>query len=103
MKFTKIRRLISFGMHDNISLEGEIEEGETVEQADEILRAEIKKRINDDGERRELLYRVEDLKQDLEAYKADCEKLNKIKNGNIDLLEKAGIELKEIFATDIPF
>lgn len=45
MKFTKIKRLVSFGEHENIELEAEIEEGETVEQVHASVLEKIYKEI----------------------------------------------------------
>jgi hypothetical protein len=59
MRITKIKRLVSFGIMENISMECEVKENESVEMAAQYLESKIKKRI----------YEIEQLrKAENEAY-----------------------------------
>ena len=57
MKITKIKRLVSFGNMENISMECEIKEGESISEAAQYLESEIKKQI----------FKIENLKRSKQA------------------------------------
>jgi len=103
MKITKIRRLVSFGMHENISLEADIEDGETVKQVDSMLRQKIKDLINSDNERKELFYDVEILLRQKKIFEDNIAAMRIYIDKNEAALKKAGFLGEYITESDIPF
>lgn len=90
MKITKIKRLVSFGEHENIELEAELSDGDTVDQVHKNLLVEIYKQI---GKLRDMDYvtrSIDELQQTLDS------RLNRIKQLGVDIMDleqkKAGIE-----------
>lgn len=104
MKFTKISRLISnLSDRSNIKLEVEIEENESVEDADFILRTQLSQMITDDNERRILGYETEQLLRVKEELQHDCDKLRDIIGKQREFLEKNGVKVEDFLYSDIPF
>jgi len=104
MKFTKIRRLISDANDcSNIQLEGEIEEGETLEDADFILRTRLSSMIRDDNERRFLCSETNQLNRQKKELTHDCDKLRDAIKERREFLEKNGVQVDEFLYSDIPF
>lgn len=90
-------------MHDNISLEAEIEDGDVLEHVDYVLRNQIKALINDDSERRELLHETDTLSREKTTLLEDVKTIEEYVNKNSEALEKAGFDIGDFLSSSIPF
>lgn len=103
MKYTKIKRLVSFGMHNNIELEAEIKEGERVEDVDLKLQKKISGLINDQEYREKLHDDVpilEQVKKDLES---DIDHLTEKKRKIVDWFSNHNIPIDLLKDSEMPF
>lgn len=101
MKFTKIRRLITLPEYENISLECEIEDGETVDDVDFILRTRLSGMVTDQQKRRELCHEISVLQYQKELLQGDIDKIRKWIKINKPLLREFGFD--DLLDDDIPF
>jgi hypothetical protein len=102
MKFTQIKRLVSNAYDcSNIELYGEIEDGETLEQADEKLKLGLSKLVQDENLKMSLCSDVRSLQNQKQELESDIGLIRTWIDKNRDSLKKAGFS--SFLSDDIPF
>jgi hypothetical protein len=103
MKPTKIKRLVTTIGYNNVSLEGEIEDGETIEEADQKLMELLSKLVDDDRIKYRLMQDSKSLQYTVNELKEDCRRLEEFKQKHLEFFEQAGKPFEDILNSDIPF
>ena len=101
MKITKIRRTITFGNYENISMEAELEEHDTVDNSLEILEMTMQSIIDEKQNCKTSVWRYNEIKAKTEALENDIDRLEVKKNNITKWMEKHNISDAAI--NDLPF
>lgn len=99
MKFTKLRKTRTYGNFQNISLEADIEDGDSIESVDCAIEKEIDKLINREKAIEDKKDEYSNLKYNIDSLKRQAENMERTIIKYRDFMKKHGIDVKD----DLPF